>query len=63
MRDTRDDESPASCSIQMALTEFGGAGGIIMILPKDHFEPSITGVLAVRFRGPETGFKARSSLS
>jgi hypothetical protein len=24
----------------------------------DHFEPSITGVLAVQARGPETGFKA-----
>ena len=29
-----------------------------------HFEPSLTGVLAVRFRGPETGFKVkRRSLS
>jgi len=30
----------------------------------DHFEPSITGVLAARCLGPETGFKAnRHSLS
>jgi hypothetical protein len=41
----------------------GGAGGIIMIFVSDHFEPSITGVLALRSCGPETGFKAKFSLS
>jgi hypothetical protein len=43
--------------------KFGGAGGIIMICESDHFEPSITGVLALPSCGPETGFKAKFSLS
>jgi hypothetical protein len=33
------------------------------MISADHFEPSITGALAARLGGPETGFKARSSLS
>jgi hypothetical protein len=34
-----------------------------MICESDHFEPSITGALALRSCGPETGFKAKFSLS